>query len=91
MGHPKLPKYKDKQKDRNILIYDIQALSKRGLKQGLVQPSQLGISIQTKQQNVKQARIIPAMDITWSKSSTQRKQSKLLSISRSMQAFDILG
>jgi putative transposase len=59
LGHPKLPKYKDKEKGRNILIYDIQALSKRALKKGLVQPSQLGISIQTKQQNVKQARIIP--------------------------------
>lgn len=27
LGHPKLPKYKDKQKGRNILIYDIQAIS----------------------------------------------------------------
>jgi putative transposase len=59
LGRPCLPKYKDKQKGRNILIYDIQALSKKGLKRGLIQPSQLGITIQTKQTNIQQARIIP--------------------------------
>ena len=59
LGYPCLPKYKDKQQGRNILIYDIQALSKKGLKRGLVQPSQLGITIETKHSNVQQARIIP--------------------------------
>ncbi len=59
LGRPALPKYKDKQHGRNILIYDIQALSKKGLKQGLIQPSKLGISIPTQQRNVKQARIVP--------------------------------
>jgi putative transposase len=59
LGRPCLPKYKDKQQGRNILIYDIQALSKKGLKRGLVQPSQLGITVETKQSNVQQARIIP--------------------------------
>jgi putative transposase len=59
LGRPCLPKYKDKQQGRNILIYDIQALSKKGLKCGLVQPSQLGITLQTKQTNIRQARIIP--------------------------------
>jgi putative transposase len=59
LGRPCLPKYKDKQQGRNILIYDIQALSKRGLKRGLVQPSQLGIEIQTRQTKVKQVRIVP--------------------------------
>lgn len=59
LGRPCLPKYKDKQQGRNILIYDIQALSKKGLKRGLVQPSQLGITIETKQSDVQQARIIP--------------------------------
>lgn len=59
LGRPCLPKYKEKQQGRNILIYDIQALSKKGLKRGLVQPSQLGITIETKQTNVQQARIIP--------------------------------
>ena len=40
LGHSKLPKYKDKQKGRNILIYDIQALSKKELRKGIVKPSQ---------------------------------------------------
>jgi len=60
LGRPCLPKYKDKQKGRNILIYDIQALSKKGLKRGVIQPSGLGgIVIHTKQTTVKQARIVP--------------------------------
>src|SRR5215468_3247603 len=32
-GRPRLPKYKDKVKGRNILIYDTQALGKRAFKQ----------------------------------------------------------
>ena len=59
LGHPKLPKYKDKQKGRNILIYDIQALSKKELRKGIVKPSQLGINVPTKQTNISQARIVP--------------------------------
>ncbi len=59
LGRPCLPKYKHKTEGRNILVYDIQAVSKKGLKQGLVQPSQLGITIHTKQQHIKQVRIVP--------------------------------
>src|SRR6266568_1863507 len=59
LGRPALPKYKHKTEGRNILVYDIQALSKTGLKRSVVQPSQLGIIIQTKQTNVKQVRIVP--------------------------------
>jgi putative transposase len=60
-GRPKLPKYKDKQKGRNILVYDLQAISKKALKKGSIAPSQLGIEIPTKQTRItiKQARIIP--------------------------------
>jgi len=58
LGRPKLPKYKEKD-GRNILVYDIQALSKPSLKRGMVVPSQLGILIETKQQNVVQVRIVP--------------------------------
>src|SRR5690242_18493804 len=47
LGHPKLPKYKEKD-GRNILIYDKQALSIPALKQGIIAPSQLGITIPTK-------------------------------------------
>lgn len=59
LGRPKLPGYKDKQAGRNLLIYDIQALSAPGLRGGEVIPSQLGISIPTRQTTVRQVRIVP--------------------------------
>jgi putative transposase len=59
LGRPRLPRYKDKQKGRNLLIYDIQAISLTGLRRGEVIPSQLGISIRTKQTTIKQVRIVP--------------------------------
>ena len=59
VGRPCLPKYKDKQKGRNILIYDIQALSKTSLRKGVIAPSMLDIEVQTKHTNVQQVRIIP--------------------------------
>jgi len=58
-GRPKLPKYKDKTKGRNIAIYTIQAISKPQLEQGIVQLSGTEIKIQTQQKNIQQARIIP--------------------------------
>src|SRR5215469_251087 len=58
-GHPRLPKYKHKTEGRNILVYTIQAVSKRGLKKGLIQPSMLPIEIQTKHKDIDQVRIIP--------------------------------
>jgi putative transposase len=59
LGRPKLPGYIDKQHGRNILIYDLQALSAPGLRRAEVLPSQLGIVILTKQTAVAQARIVP--------------------------------
>lgn len=58
-GRPRLPKYKDKIKGRNILIYTIQAISKTQLKKGVVKLSGSNIKIKTKQKNIKQVRIIP--------------------------------
>ena len=52
LGHPKLPKYKDKQKGRNILVYDIQALCKKELRKGIIKPSQLGIEIRQNKQTL---------------------------------------
>src|SRR6266699_2886109 len=46
-GRPQLPKYKHKADGRNILIYTIQAISRKGLKRGLVQPSMLAIEVKT--------------------------------------------
>src|SRR2546421_9306589 len=59
LGRPKPPKYKHKTEGRNILVYTIQAISKPGLKRGLVQPSMLPIEVQTKQKDADQVRIVP--------------------------------
>jgi putative transposase len=59
LGRPKLPRYKDKQKGRNVLIYTIQALSAKGLKRGFIQPSGLPIEMKTQHTNVDQVRIVP--------------------------------
>ena len=58
-GRPKLPKYKEKQKGRNLLTYTIQAISKKELKNGYIKPSKLNIFIKTKQNKVDCVRIIP--------------------------------
>jgi len=61
-GCPRLPKYKHKTEGRNILVYTVQAISKRGLKHGLVQPSMLPISVKTQQKDIDQVRIVPRND-----------------------------
>src|SRR6266567_1597740 len=38
LGRPKLPNYKDKEKGRSILIYDMQAISKRALRRNMIAP-----------------------------------------------------
>jgi putative transposase len=54
-----MPKYKDKQKGRNILIYTIQAISKPALREGRIVPSGLPIEVQTRHTTVDQVRIVP--------------------------------
>jgi putative transposase len=63
-GRPKLPGYKHKEKGRNILIYDLQALSKKALKRGMIAPSGLAIEIATKQtrETIDQVRMVPRLD-----------------------------
>jgi putative transposase len=58
-GRPRLPKYKHKTEGRNILVYTVQAVSKRGLKQGRIQPSMLPIEVKTQHKDIHQVRIIP--------------------------------
>jgi IS605 OrfB family transposase len=58
-GRPRLPKYKHKLEGRNILVYTIQAISQKGLKHGLIQPSMLAISVKTKQKDIDQVHIVP--------------------------------
>ena len=59
LGKPKLPRYKHKRGGRNVLTYNYQAISKKALKLGLIQPSGTSLSIPTKQQIVNEVRIIP--------------------------------
>ena len=58
-GRPRLPKYKHKTEGRNILIYTIQALSRPALRDGLIRPSGLPITIETEHTVVDQVRIVP--------------------------------
>ena len=58
-GRPHLPKYKHKQEGRNILVYTVQALSKPAMRDGLVRPSGLPITIETEHTVVDQVRIVP--------------------------------
>lgn len=59
LGSPKLPKYKKKLKGRNILIYTIQAVSKKELKKGIIKLSGTNINIKTEKQNIQQVRVVP--------------------------------
>jgi putative transposase len=59
-GRPKLPQYKPKTAGRNLLTYTVQAVSKGLLKQkGVIQPSQLEITIQMQHKSFDQVRIVP--------------------------------
>ncbi|MEL7038121.1 MAG: transposase [Cyanobacteria bacterium J06592_8] len=64
LGRPKLPKYKNIETGRNLLIYTIQALSQRQLKQGIIHPSKTEIYLRTtvETSKIKQVRIIPRLN-----------------------------
>ena len=57
-ARPRLPKYKHKTDGRALLVYTSQALSKTGLKRGLIQPSKLPITVQTNQASLSQVRVV---------------------------------
>lgn len=83
LGRPCLPKYKDKQQGRNLLIYTIQAISKPALRQGEIRPSGLSIRIQTNHQNVDQVRIIPrhgfyVVEVVYNREPVQRNVDPML-------------
>lgn len=59
LGVPKLPRYKHKSKGRNLLTYNYQAVSKKALKKGSIEPSGTNLSIPTKQNKIDEVRIIP--------------------------------
>jgi IS605 OrfB family transposase len=62
LGKPKLPKYKDKQKGRNLLVYTIQAISSKELKKGWIKPSGTTLMISCTKQNINEVRIVPRLN-----------------------------
>ncbi len=75
-GRPRLPKYKHKLEGRNILVYTVQALSKPAMRDGLIRPSGLPITIETEHTVVDQVRIVPrngyyVVEVIYSKESVQ--------------------
>ena len=63
-GRPKLPKYKDKIKGRNLLVYTIQAISSKQLKKGVIKLSGTDFLIKTKvnPNQICQVRVVPKCD-----------------------------
>jgi IS605 OrfB family transposase len=81
-GRPKLPHYKPKQDGRNLLVYTHQAISTPALKAGRICPSQLDITVQTKQKELQQVRIVPqashyVVEVIYSVKPTSRTANKL--------------
>lgn len=62
LGQPKMPRYKHKERGRNIVIYPIDAISKPALTKGIVRLSQSNIQIPTIAGNVDQVRIVPKLN-----------------------------
>jgi putative transposase len=58
-GRPNLPRYKDKVKGRNILVYELGAISKPSLRNGIVKLSRTSFFIPTGKTNIKEVRIVP--------------------------------
>lgn len=56
---PRIPTYKDKQKGRNLVVYTIQAISKKELKKGYINFSKTKLKITTKKRLINQVRITP--------------------------------
>jgi IS605 OrfB family transposase len=59
LGKPKIPRYKDKDKGRNILIFNYQAVSKTWLGKGFVVPSGLQLKLKTNISTLQEVRLIP--------------------------------
>ncbi|NEO51935.1 MAG: IS200/IS605 family element transposase accessory protein TnpB [Okeania sp. SIO3B5] len=61
---PRLPGYKNKVTGRNIVVYTTQAISKKELKQGIINPSKTGIYLKTlvPTSQIKQVRLVPRLN-----------------------------
>ncbi|HCA97836.1 MAG TPA: transposase, partial [Cyanobacteria bacterium UBA9226] len=63
-ARPKLPKYKDKVKGRNLIVYTLQAISRKQLKKGIIKLSGTDIWIKTtvNPDKICQVRVVPKCD-----------------------------
>jgi len=61
-GRPKLPKYKDKEKGRNLLVYTLQAISKTALRKGEINLSGTESSLPWLTRNKSVKWIVPKCD-----------------------------
>lgn len=59
LGKPKLPRYKDKARGRNVLTFNYQAVSKTWLKKGFAVPSGLQLKLKTNISTLQEVRLIP--------------------------------
>ncbi len=59
-GKPRCPRYKHKTDGRNLLIYTIQATSKKLLRQNIIHLSKTNIKLLTNKKNINQMRIVPS-------------------------------
>jgi IS605 OrfB family transposase len=78
-GKPKLPKYKDKTKGRNVLTYNYQAISRKLLKQGIVKPTGTSLNIKTDVRDILEVRIIPligaySIEVVYEKKEDEKKE-----------------
>ena len=63
-ARPRLPGYKHKVKGRNVVVYTAQAISKKQLKQDIINPSKTKIYLKTKVEpsKIKQVRLVPRLN-----------------------------
>lgn len=59
LGEPRIPKYKDKTKGRNVVIYYHESVYKAELRKGVCHPSMSDIKIPTKVDNLVEVRLVP--------------------------------
>jgi IS605 OrfB family transposase len=62
LGKPKLPKYKDKEKGRNLLVYTIQAISSKELRKGWIKLSGTNRLFSCRQEPINEVRIVPQLN-----------------------------
>ena len=83
-SHPKMPRYKHKTEGRNVLVYTVQALSRPGLKAGLIQPSSCPSPFKPNRPILPKSVSCPGSASTWWRWSMSGKKQLPLAIPRSL-------